>query len=83
MTCIMATQSPSVLNNVSNGCSGDIKPSYITIYKSFDFYFHDFRNWSKKAESIRRYTGVKTHIMVTDSHRELKLVSNDCLDIVL
>ena len=42
-----------------------------------------FRNWSKKAESIRRYTGVKTHIMVTDSHRELKLVSNDCLDIVL
>ena len=41
------------------------------------------RHWSKKAESIRRYTGVKMHIMVTDSHRELKLVSNDCLDIVL
>ena len=42
-----------------------------------------FRNWGKNAESIRRYTGVKTHIKVTDSPRELKLVSNDCLDIVL
>ena len=41
-----------------------------------------FRNWGKNAESIRRYTG-KTGIMVIDRPRELKLASNDCLDIVL
>ena len=42
-----------------------------------------FRNRGKNAESIMRYTRKNAHIMVTDSPRELKLVSNDCLDIVL
>ena len=41
------------------------------------------RNRGKNAESIRRCTRKNAHIMVTDRPRELKLVSNDCLDIVL
>ena len=42
-----------------------------------------FRSWGKNAESIRWYTRKKAHIMATDRPRELKVVSNDCLDIVL
>ena len=42
-----------------------------------------FSNWADNAESIRPYTRKNTHIMITDRPRELKLVSNDCLDIVL
>ena len=42
-----------------------------------------FRNWGEHAESIRRYTCKNAHIMVTNRPRDLKLVSNDCLDIVL
>ena len=42
-----------------------------------------FRNWSKNAESIRRYTRKNVHIMLTGRSRELKLVSNNCLNIVL
>ena len=42
-----------------------------------------FRNWGKNAESIRWYTLKNTHIMVTDRPREVKLVSNHCLDIFL
>ena len=43
-----------------------------------------FRNWGKNAESTRRYTRKNTHIiMVTDRPREVKLVSNHCLDIFL
>ena len=42
-----------------------------------------FRSWGKNAESIRRYTRKNAHTMTTDRPRELKVVSNDCLDIVL
>ena len=42
-----------------------------------------FRNWGKNAESIRRFTQKKRNIMLTDRSRELKLVSNDFLDMVL
>ena len=40
-------------------------------------------SWGKNAESIRRYTRKNAHIMATDRPRELKVLSNDCLDIVL
>ena len=42
-----------------------------------------FRNWGKIAESIRRYTRKNVHIMLTDRSRELKLASNNCLNIGL
>ena len=42
-----------------------------------------FRNWGKNAESIRRYTRNKRTYLYHDRYRELKLKSNDCLDIVL
>ena len=42
-----------------------------------------FRNRGKNAESIRGYTRKNVHIMLTDRPKELKLVSNNCLNIVL
>ena len=42
-----------------------------------------FRNWGKMRKAYGGIHVKNAHITVTDRPRRLKLVSNDCLDIVL
>ena len=81
MACILATQSPKVLND------DQMVVKAIQFISHLIFMFMNinniFRNWSKNAESIRRYKRKNLHIMLTGRPRELKVVSNNCLNIVL
>ena len=87
MACILATQSPKVLNDDKMVVKAILCHPILQFIKHMIFIFmninKNFRNWCKNAESIRRYTRKNVHIMLSDRPRELKLVSNNCLNIVL
>ena len=87
MACILATQSPKVLNDDQMVVKAILCHPILQFISHLIFIFMNinniFRNWGKNAESIRRYTCKNVHIMLTDIPRELKLVSNNCLNIVL
>ena len=87
MACILATQSPKVLNDDQMVFKAILCHPILQFINHLVFIFMNinniFRNWSKNAESIRRYTRKNVHIMLTDRPRELTLVSNNCLNIVL
>ena len=87
MACILATQSPKVLNDDQMVFKAILCHPILQFISHLVFIFMNinniFRNWSKNAESIRRYTRKNVHIMLTGRPRELKLVSNNCLNIVL
>ena len=87
MACILATQSPKVLNDDQMVVKAILCHPILQFISHLIFIFTNinniFRNWGKNAESIRRYTRKNEHIMLTDRLRELKLVSNNCFNIVL
>ena len=87
MACILATQSPKVLNDDQMVVKAILCHPILQFISHLIFIFMNinniFRNWGKNAESIRQYTRTNVHIMLTDRPRELKLVSNNCLNIVL
>ena len=87
MACILATQSPKVLNDDQMVVKAILCHPILQFISHLIFIFMNinniFRNWGKNAEIIRRYTRKNVHIMLTDIPRELKLVSNNCLNIVL
>ena len=87
MACILAIQSPKALNDDQMVVKAILCHQILQFISHFNFIFMNinniFRNWGKNAESIRRYTRKNVHIMLTDTHRELILVSNNCLNIVL
>ena len=87
MACILAAQSSKVLNGDQMVVKATLCHPKLQFISHLIFIFMNinniFRNWGKNAESIRRYTRKNVHIMLTCRHRELKLVSNNCLNIVL
>ena len=87
MACILVTQSPKVLNDDQMVVKAILCHPILQFISHLIFIFMNinniFRNWGKNAESIRRYTRKNVHIKLTDRPRELKLVSNNCLNIVL
>ena len=87
MACILVTQSPKVLNDDQMVVKAILCHPILQFISHLIFIFMNinniFRNWGKNAESIRRYTRKNVHIKLTDRPRELKMVSNNCLNIVL
>ena len=87
MACTLATQSPKVLNDDQMVVKAILCHSILQFISHLNFIFMNinniFRNRGKNAESIRGYTRKNVHVMLTDRPRELKLVSNNCLNIVL
>ena len=87
MACILATQSPKVLNDDQMVVKAILCHPILQFISHLIFIFMNinniFRNWGKNAESIRRYARKNVHIMLTGRPRELKLVSNNGLNIVL
>ena len=87
MACILATQNPKVLNDDQMVVKAILCHPVLQFISHLIFIFINinniFRNWGKNAESIRRYKRKNVHIMLTGRPRELKLVSNNCLNIVL
>ena len=80
MACILATQSPKVLDDDQMVFKAILCHPILQFISHLVFIFMNinniFRNWSKNAESIRRYTRKNVHIMLTGRPRELKLVSH-------
>ena len=87
MACTLATQSPKVLNDDQMVVKAILCHPILQFISHLIFIFMNinniFRNRGKNEESIRGYTRKNVHIMLTDRPRELKLVSNNCLNIVL
>ena len=87
MVCILVTQSPKVLNDDQMVVKAILCHPILQFISHLIFIFMNinniFRNWGKNSERIRRYTRKNVHIKLTDRPRELKLVSNNCLNIVL
>ena len=87
MACTLATQSPKVLNDDQMVVKAILCHPILQFISHLIFIFMNinniFRNRGKNAESIRWYTRKNVHIMLIDRHRELKLVSKNCLNIVL
>ena len=87
MACILATQSPKLLNDDQMVVKAILCHPILQFISHLIFIVMNinniFRNWGKNAESIRRYTRKNVHIMLIGKPRELTLVSNNCLNIVL
>ena len=74
MACILATQSPKVLNDDQMVVKAILCHPILQFISHLIFIFINinniFRNWGKNAESIRRYARKNVHIMLTGRHLE-------------